>query len=114
MAVIVSFCGLLCNECGAFVATKNNDDEKRKEVSQLWSKQYNTNLKPEDINCTGCLSDRQPIFGHCNVCEIRKCGKAKGIANCAHCDEYACEKLEQFFQIVPDAKKRLDKIKSGL
>jgi hypothetical protein len=114
MGKIVSSCGLLCNECGAFVATKDNDDAKRKEVARLWSKQYNTNLKLEDINCTGCLSDRQPIFGHCNVCEIRKCGKAKGIKNCAYCGGYTCDKLAQFFRIVPDARKRLDKIKSGL
>ncbi len=111
MGKILSFCGLLCNECGAYIATQSDDDEKRKETAKAWSKQYNTKLAPEDINCTGCLSEIEPIFGHCNVCEIRKCGKAKGIANCAYCDEYACEKLEKFFQIVPDAKKRLDGIK---
>jgi hypothetical protein len=112
MAIIVSFCGLLCNECDAFVATKNDDNEKRKETAKVWSKQYDTELEPEDINCTGCLSDIKPVFRHCNICEIRKCGKAKGIENCAYCGEYACDKLEQFFQIVPDAKKWLDRIKS--
>ena len=110
---IVSFCGLLCNECDAFIATENDDDEKRVEVARLWSAQYNAEFKPEDINCDSCLSDGERLFGHCKVCQIRKCGKEKGIVNCAHCDEYACEKLEEFFQMVPDAKKRLDQIRSA-
>jgi hypothetical protein len=114
MDEMISFCGLLCSECGAFVATKDDDDSKRAEVAQLWSKQYNADIKPKDVNCDGCISDSERLFSHCNVCEIRKCGKEKDIANCAYCDEYACEKLEKFFQMVPDAKKRLDEIKSGI
>ena len=110
----ISFCGLLCNECGAFIATKNDDDTKRAEVAETWSKQYDVPIKPEDINCLGCLSESEPLFSHCRVCEIRKCGKAKAIQNCAHCDDYACEKLERIFQMAPDAKKRLDQIKSEL
>ena len=114
MNEMVSFCGLLCNECGAFIAKKNDDDEKRAEVAQLWSKQYNADIKPEDINCDGCISDGGCLFNHCKVCEIRECGKEKNIVNCAYCNEYACEKLEKFFQVVPDAKERLDEIRSRL
>lgn len=111
---MISFCGLLCNECGAFIATKNDDDEKRAEVAQLWSKQFNVDIKPEDINCSGCLSDTEPLFGHCRVCEVRKCGMEKDIENCAYCDEYACERLEKIFQMASETKKRLDQIKSKL
>jgi len=114
MNKMVSICGLLCNECGAFIATKNNDDEKRAEVAQLWSKAYKVDLKPEDINCSGCLSDAEPLFGHCRVCQVRKCAKGKAVANCAHCDQYACEKLEKIFQMAPETKKRLDKIRNTL
>jgi len=114
MNEIVSFCGLLCNECGAFIATKNDDDKKREEVAQLWIKEYNVDIKPEEINCTGCLSDSEPLFRHCKVCEVRKCGREKGIKNCAYCDEYACERLEKILQMAPETKKRLDKIKSTL
>ena len=114
MEEMISVCGLLCNECVAFIATKNDDDEKRAEVAEQWSKGYNVDIQPEDINCNGCLSDTEPLFRHCQVCEIRKCGKAKAIENCAHCNEYACEKLEKIFQLVPDAKKRLGQVKSKL
>lgn len=112
MEEMIAFCGLLCSECGAFLATKNDDDEKRKEVAQIWSKEYDSDLSPEDINCDGCLSESNNLFNYLKVCEIRKCGKEKSVLNCAHCDEYSCEKLEKFFQTVPGAKERLDKIRS--
>ncbi len=114
MNEIVSFCGLLCNECGAFIATKHNDDKKRKEVAELWYKEYKVDIKLEEINCRGCLSDSKPLFKHCKVCEVRKCGKEKSIDNCAHCDQYACERLEKIFQLAPETKRRLDEIKSKL
>ena len=113
MAEMIAFCGLACHECGAFLATKNDDDKKRAEVAQLWSKKFNTDIKPGDINCDGCLSDSGLVFNYCKVCKIRKCGREKDIANCAHCRDYACEKLEKFFEMVPDAKKQLDEIRSS-
>lgn len=114
MGEMISVCGLLCHMCGAYQATKANDDEKRKEVAKLWSKEYKTDIKPEDIHCNGCLSDGETVFQYCTVCEIRKCGKEKGVLNCAYCEAYACEKLEKFFGMVPDAKKRLDGVRAGL
>jgi len=114
MEEMIAFCGLLCGECGAFLATKNNDDEKREEVAQLWSKEYGSDLKPEDINCDGCLAESNNLFHYLKVCEIRKCGKEKSVLNCAHCDEYSCEKLEKFFQMAPAAKERLDEIRSKI
>jgi hypothetical protein len=111
---MISFCGLLCRQCGAFVATQDDDDKKRAEVARLWSKQYGANLKQEDINCDGCSSGSNRLFSHCRVCEIRKCGKHKGILNCSYCSEYPCNRLEGIFKIVPDNRKRLDKIKNGV
>jgi hypothetical protein len=113
MNKMTAFCGLLCNECGAFIATRDDDDKKRVEVAETWSKQFKVDVKPEDINCDGCLSDGPRIFSHCKVCEIRKCGKEKSVVNCAYCNEYACEKLGQLFQMVPDARKRLDNIRGA-
>jgi hypothetical protein len=109
---MTAFCGLICSECDAFIATQNDDDEKRAEVARLWSQKYNINIKPAEINCDGCTSDSDRHIGHCQVCEIRKCGKQKNLENCAYCDDYSCDKLEGFQKMVPDAKKHLDSIKS--
>jgi hypothetical protein len=113
MNEIIGFCGTVCSECGAFIATKNNDDDKRAKVAKMWSKQYNSDIKPEDINCDGCQSEEGCVFNYCTVCEIRKCGKEKNVTNCAYCDEYACDKIEVIFQMSPDAKKKLDEIRSA-
>ncbi len=114
MEEMISYCGLACHECGAFLATKADDDDKRREVAELWSKEYGADIKPEDINCDGCLSEGERVLSHCTVCEIRKCGRDKAITNCAYCDEYACDKLESIFKMAPEAKKRLDDIQNVL
>jgi hypothetical protein len=114
MEKMLAYCGITCTDCGAYVATQNNDDAKRKEVAEEWKKQFNADIKPEDINCDGCLSDTGRLVGHCYVCEIRKCGSEKGVVNCAYCDDYACDKLEQFFQMAPMFRDILDEIRRGL
>ncbi len=108
----IAYCGIPCHECGAFVATKNNDNEMRSKVARAWSRQNRIEIKPEDINCDGCLSDRGRLFGYCARCEMRKCAKGKGVTNCMRCDDYICDSLEGFFQMVLYAKKRLDEIRT--
>ncbi len=108
MGEMIAFCGLDCNECPALIATQKDSDDERRRVAELWSKQFNANIKPEDINCDGCFSDTGRLFTHCDVCEIRKCGQGKGIKNCAYCDEYACEELNKFFSVAPKAKTNLE------
>jgi len=62
----------------------------------------------------GCLTQSGNVFNYSRICEIRKCGKEKGVENCAHCSEYVCEKLKKFFKMVPQAKKRLDEVRNTL
>jgi hypothetical protein len=107
MEETIAFCGLICSECPAYLATQNDDDIQRKKTAEMWSKEFNANISPEEINCDGCISDER-VFKHCNVCEIRLCGRERGILNCGFCNEYACGKLIDFFKAVPDAKKVLD------
>lgn len=114
MEKMIGFCGIVCSECKAYIATQQDDDKKRKKVAHLWSKQYHKDFKPEDINCDGCVSEGKRFVGYCQVCEIRKCGQEKKIINCAYCDDYSCEKLKHFFTMAPDAKTTLDDIRSTL
>ena len=109
---MVAVCGTVCSECHAFLATQKDDDAER--IAELWSKQYNADIKPEDINCDGCISEGKRLFLYCNICEIRKCGREKNIENCAFCNEYACDKLTQFFPMAPEAKTTLDEIRKSL
>jgi len=113
MDKMIAYCGIVCTECPAFIATQENDDAKRKEVAEAWSKQYKMSIKTEDINCDGCKSEGKRHIGYCNICEIRKCGQEKQIENCAHCDEYGCEKLTGFIAMVPHAKETLEGIRKS-
>jgi hypothetical protein len=114
MEKMIAMCGIICTECPAFLATRENDDRKRKEVAEQWSKEYQAEFKAEDINCDGCHSLTGRLFSHCKVCEIRKCGQEKDLKNCATCNEYPCPKLSQFFLMVLQGKAVLDEIRKDL
>jgi hypothetical protein len=114
MNEMLAYCGLDCLACGAFIATRDQDDAKRKEVAKLWSQLFRADIKPEDIHCTGCRSEQGSLFSHCHVCEIRKCGRAKKITNCALCPDYACEKLNAFFKMAPEAQAKLAQVRAEL
>ena len=115
MEKMIAFCGIICSECPALIATQENDDEKRKQVAELWSKMYKSEIKPEEINCDGCLAKSGRFFSYCNMCEIRKCGQEKHLKNCAYCEDYICEKLSSFFDKAgPDLKHNLEEIRKKL
>jgi hypothetical protein len=109
---MIAYCGLTCSECGAFLATQNNDKRKREEVASLWSRLYKVDIQPAEINCLGCLSD-ETLFAHCRICAIRKCGQEKRVTNCAYCPDYGCDKLDSIHRVAPDARKKLEEIRSG-
>lgn len=120
MEEMIAYCGLECHKCDTFLATQNNDDEKRTAVVQRWFKYTSEVIKPEDVNCHGCFADDGHLFPYCQTCDIRECGMEKNVVNCAYCPEYSCEKLERFFHVVPEspkrlkAQKRLDKMREGI
>ncbi len=105
----IAYCGLDCNECPAFIATREDDDEKRAEVATTWSQLYNHDIAPESINCDGCKSNSDRLFSHCSVCQIRKCAKDKGLATCAACDDFACDPLKDLLKMAPEAKENLSR-----
>ncbi|MBN1150410.1 DUF3795 domain-containing protein [candidate division WOR-3 bacterium] len=111
---MIGCCGLVCSECPAYIATIEDDGDKREETSKLWSKIYNSEIKPEDINCLGCQQKNGVLFSYCSICKIRSCCFDKKIENCAHCSLFSCEKTEEFFSYAPEAKKNLDEIKRKL
>ena len=116
MDKMIAFCGLSCTGCDAFPANqkKMTADEKIK-VAEKWTMLYGRGhtIKPEDIHCDGCQSNGGTVFHYCSMCEIRKCGKAKQVKNCAYCADYACEKLTNFFKMAPDAKANLEQIRKS-
>jgi hypothetical protein len=112
MDQMIAYCGIDCGGCPALEATQRDDDAQRARVAETWSKEFGADLKPEDINCDGCLTEGDRLFGHCRVCEIRACSRDRGVINCAVCDDYGCEKLTQIHEMVPEARQILERIRA--
>jgi hypothetical protein len=111
MEKLISVCGLNCSECGAFIAEKNSDDELRRKTAEEWSKAFKSDIKAEDVRCSGCTSTAGVVFNYCRICEIRACGRKHEVANCAACPDYSCDKLTAFFAMAPAAKANLEEIR---
>ena len=110
MDKIIGVCGITCTDCPAYKATHSDDDAERKRVAEMWSKEFKAEIKPEDINCHGCLSNGEKLIAYCQSCKIRKCCRDKGLDNCATCDEQPCEILLKFHEFSPDAKAQFNSL----
>ncbi|MEO0082347.1 MAG: DUF3795 domain-containing protein [candidate division WOR-3 bacterium] len=112
MAEMIAYCGIDCGVCPALIATMKNDNELRKKTAAEWSRSFGHDFKPEEINCTGCLTNGAHVYYCDAMCDIRKCAKRKKVPNCGYCAAYSCEKLDGFLKNVPAARKRLATVRA--
>jgi len=89
--MILTKCGYRCDLCLAYKENIEREDN-RKILSEGWFKYFGIEMKPEDIMCEGCVSCDNPKLID-NSCPVRPCVISKGIDNCAHCNDYICDKL---------------------
>ena len=114
MERIIAYCGLVCTECAAYIATQANDQAGLEQVAAKWREEFNApQLTAESLICDGCVGDGRHT-GNCYECQIRACCVERGLANCAHCTEYVCEKLEGTLGVAPAARATLDEIRRSL
>lgn len=109
---MIAHCGLVCTACEAYKATRTMDAALAKATAAAWSKQFNVRVEVDDVWCDGCLVEGKKCT-HCKECEIRACAMQRGVVNCGHCDDFACDKLDLIFQMVPAARQRLEKSRAG-
>jgi protease I len=73
--------------------------------------------------CDGCLTDDGPLAQYAINCAVRNCTVGRDVANCAHCEEYACDTLKDQFaqwrqggytQAAEQAQATLDEIHQSL
>ena len=107
---IIAYCGLVCTECPAFIATRENDTDKLKALAMEW---YGEEGKATFCLCDGCTTAGRKN-NHCLECGVRLCAIERGVANCAYCDDYGCEILTGLFQDIPLAKENLERIRASL
>ncbi len=108
---MTAYCGMNCKKCECYQATKINDDALRAEIAEKWSKHYKSDIKPEQINCTGCKSDGIKFYFAEEGCPLRKCNIEKGTPHCAECSKYRCETLTGFISMAPAIGDALEKLR---
>jgi hypothetical protein len=108
---ITAYCGLVCTECPAYIATREDDTDKLKALALEW---YGQEDNATYCVCDGCTTDGRKNH-HCHECTVRACAIEKGVPNCAYCTEYdGCETLAGLVKHIPQAKENLEKIRASL
>ena len=108
MRDMIAYCGLDCEKCDAYLATRNNDQALREKTAKLWAVLNNAPILPEHINCQGCrVEGTKTVFCE-HLCAIRKCAFNKGVASCADCPSMEkCETLKVIISNNAEALKNL-------
>jgi hypothetical protein len=109
---IIAFCGLVCTECPAYVATQAGDQKKLSQLALEWGSGGQV-LSAEDCLCSGCKG-RGLLASFVGQCKIRRCARDRGVETCGHCPDYPCGLLEETFRRSPEAKAVLDEIATRL
>jgi len=115
MAKIQAYCGLDCGECEAYIATQINDRAGLEKTAQQWAAQFGAkDIKADMCICDGCPSGKRISTAHAVSCGIRLCASARKVATCAHCPDYGCATVQQFFAFAPVLKDKLEAIRKEL
>lgn len=91
----ISFCGYRCELCPAYKGNIRCEEDRQK-VSDGWFKYYGFRIPAEQIYCDGCLAEDSSNPRRIDPeCKVRACAIQRGLPNCAHCDDFICEKLSK-------------------
>jgi hypothetical protein len=104
----IAYCGIDCTACPALIATLNDDQALREKTAEIWSREYHSDISPEDVRCTGCSTPDGVKIAHCFECGVRLCAVDRQVATCADCVDYTCAELERFLEYVPAARETLE------
>jgi hypothetical protein len=109
----MAFCGLVCWECPAHQATRTDDRELLERTARTWSEHMGEEIAPDSIVCDGCKTGEGRMAFFCAACKVRACAAGRGLDSCAPCPDYACDKLEELFGMIPDARAKLEQMRQG-
>lgn len=94
MDKIMSACGVMCSECGAYRAASKGAAYQQ-EIADAWRRIYGRDELTANISCSGCLGPDEEVFHTSVPCTARRCCRSKGFGSCAECPEKSCAYLER-------------------
>jgi len=93
MGEILSRCGYRCDLCLAYRPNIEANAANRQILSDGWHKYFGFRIPPEQIVCDGCMTQNPHPILIDKRCPVRPCVIERGLANCANCPDYVCDKL---------------------
>ena len=100
MEPIIAKCGYRCDLCPAYETNLKSDADKQR-MSDAWAKYCGFQVPTEQIqSCPGCL-----VSGADPTCTVRPCAIEKDVENCAHCEDFGCDKLKAKMNFVEENVK---------
>jgi len=106
MEPILSLCGMRCDLCMAYRPKIELHPENRQILSDGWYTYFGFRIPPEEIECDGCFADGKPTLD--SECKVKPCVTARGIASCASCTDYICEKLSDILVTFETMQSKFD------
>ncbi|QDW74631.1 DUF3795 domain-containing protein [Lachnospiraceae bacterium KGMB03038] len=104
----IAYCGLDCETCDAYIATKKDDQALREKTAKLWAELNQAPILPEHINCEGCRGNGRKTVYCESLCGIRQCALQKGVETCGDCGELEkCPTVGTLLSNNPEALKNL-------
>jgi hypothetical protein len=103
----LAYCGLNCEECPVFQATRNRDEVHKRWLAAEYSSEQLC-FSTRDMTCYGCHSQQRLESRMCQGCQLRACASSRLVENCAHCRDFPCNLIERFVPIETDARTALE------
>lgn len=108
MEAILTRCGYRCDLCLAYRPNIESNPANQQKLSDGWYQYFGFRIPAEKILCDGCLAENPQLIDQ--SCPVRPCVLAKGLENCAYCEQYRCEKLAERLVVFEELQKRVGAI----
>jgi len=105
MEPILSRCGYRCDLCLAYAPNVSAHPENQQKLSDGWFTHFGFRIQPEDILCDGCWSENSRLIDA--GCPVRPCVIARGLQNCAYCNQLDCTLLAERLVVRKEIEQRL-------
>lgn len=89
----LSFCSFRCDLCLAYHANIEAHPENRLILSDGWHTYIGFRIPPDKIICDGCTTEGKPTLDV--DCPVRPCNIDRKLENCAYCEDFVCEKINE-------------------
>ena len=111
---MLAYCGIVCSECAAYLATQAEDLVALEKMAAQASLDFGVEMTVADAMCDGCLATTDRQIGYCHQCAVRQCALSKHVETCANCESFPCETIDAFATPGSEHRQRLDDLYQSL